>query len=95
MHSCCGRYHKDANRLVILWNGSPDRILPRIRFALAQYLDIKNGHQGFEQVAIAIGGNDNLTGEGEPERAGVTRVSSNLLPMLGVSAEQGTVVRAR
>ena len=36
----------------------------------AQYFDIRNGHHGFEQVAIAIGGNYNLTGWGEPERLG-------------------------
>ena len=44
---------------------------------------------GFEQVAIAIGGNDNLTGGGEPERIGTIRVSSNLLPMLGARAAFG------
>jgi predicted permease len=81
--------YKDANRLVILWNRSPGLHIAQDWFSPAQYLDIKNGHQGFEQVAIAIGGNYNLTGDGEPERAGVTRVSSNLLFMLGVSAERG------
>ena len=81
--------YKDANRLVILWNRSPGLNITEDWFSPAQYLDIKNGHQGFEQVAIAIGGNYNLTGEREPERVGVTRVSSNLLPMLGVSAERG------
>src|SRR4249919_3622747 len=81
--------YRDANRLVILWNRSPGLNITEDWFSPAQYLDIKNGHQGFEQIAIAIGGNFNLTGEGEPERAGVTRVSSNLLPMLGVSAARG------
>ena len=81
--------YKDANRLVILWNRSPGLNITEDWFSPAQYLDIKNGHHGFEQVAIAIGGNYNLTGEGAPERVGVTRVSSNLLPMLGVSAERG------
>jgi predicted permease len=81
--------YRDANRLVILWNRSPGLNITEDWFSPAQYLDIKNGHHGFEQVAIAIGGNYNLTGEREPERVGVTRVSSNLLPMLGVSAERG------
>ena len=35
-------------------------------------------------MAIAIGANSNLTADGEPERVGTIRVSSNLLPMLGV-----------
>ncbi|HEX8812088.1 MAG TPA: ABC transporter permease, partial [Terracidiphilus sp.] len=55
---------------------------------------MKNGHHGFEQVAIAIGGNYNLTGHGEPERVGTIRVSSNLLPMLGQSAAFGRTFAA-
>jgi predicted permease len=81
--------YKDANRLVILWNRSPGLDILQDWFSTAQYLDIKNGHHGFEEVAIASGGNDNLTGEGEPERVGTIRVSSNLLPMLGVHAASG------
>ena len=49
----------------------------------------QDGHQGFEELAIAIGANANLTGDGEPERIGDIRVSSNLLPMLGARAEAG------
>jgi predicted permease len=81
--------YADAERLVILWNRSPGLNIAEDWFSTAQYLDIKNGHRGFEQVAIAIGGNYNLTGEGDPERVGVIRVSANLLPMLGVSAARG------
>jgi predicted permease len=83
--------YEDANRLVILWNRSPGLNITEDWFSTAQYFDIKNGHHGFEQVAIAIGGNYNLTGEGDPERVGVIRVSANLLPMLGVRPERGRV----
>jgi predicted permease len=83
--------YEDANRLVILWNRSPGLNITEDWFSTAQYLDIKNGHNGFEQVAIAIGGNYNLTGEGDPERMGVIRVSANLLPMLGARPERGRV----
>jgi predicted permease len=81
--------YKDATRLVILWNRSPGLDILQDWFSTAQYLDIKNGHHGFEDVAIASGGNDNLTAEGEPERVGTIRVSSNLLPMLGAQAASG------
>jgi predicted permease len=81
--------YKDAGRLVILWNRSPGLNITQDWFSTAQYFDIKNGQESFEQVAIAIGGNYNLTGSGEPERVGTVRVSSNLLPMLGARAEQG------
>jgi len=81
--------YKDAARLVILWNRSPGLDILQDWFSTAQYLDIKNGHPGFEEVAIASGGNDNLTGEGEPERVGTIRVSSNLLFMLGALPASG------
>src|SRR6202142_4461549 len=71
--------YKDASRLVILWNRSPGLEILQDWFSTAQYLDIKNSQHGFEEVAIASGGIDNLTGEGEPERVGTIRVSSNLL----------------
>lgn len=73
-----------AERLVILWNRSPGLNITEDWFSTAQYFDIREGHRGFEEVAVAIGANQNLTGPFDPERVGVLRVSSNLLPMLGV-----------
>ncbi|HLK09073.1 MAG TPA: ABC transporter permease [Candidatus Angelobacter sp.] len=81
--------YKDADRLVILWNSSPGMGVPRDWFSTAQYLDIKNNQHVFEQVAVAVGGSYNITGDGEPERVGVIRVSSDLLPMFGVRPIQG------
>src|SRR3989454_7023268 len=81
--------YQDADRLTILWNRSPGLGINEDWFSTAQYFDIKTASQSFEQVAIAIGGNDNLTGDGEPERIGTIRVSSNLLPMLGAHAALG------
>jgi len=75
--------YQDAERLAILWSRSPGLGIAEDWFSTAQYFDIKMGHRGFEEIAIAIGGNYNLTGDGEPERIGTVRVSSNLLPMLG------------
>jgi predicted permease len=76
--------YADADRLVILWNRSPGLGITEDWFSTAQYFDIRDGTSSFEQVAIAIGANYNLTGDGgEPERVGTIRVSSNLLPMLG------------
>jgi predicted permease len=83
--------YADAERLVILWNRSPGLNITEDWFSTAQYFDIKNGHHGFEQVAIAIGGNYNLTGSGEPERIGTIRVSSSLLSLLGQRTVLGRV----
>src|SRR3954470_16739745 len=66
--------YRDADRLVILWNRSPGLNITQDWFSTAQYFDVRNGHHGFEDVAIAIGGNANLTGTGEPERIGTIRV---------------------
>ncbi len=75
--------YKNADRQVILWNTSPGLGITEDWFSTAQYFDIKTGITSFSDVAIAIGANSNLTGDGEPERVGTIRVSSNLLPMLG------------
>ena len=83
--------YADADRLAILWNRSPGLNITEDWFSTAQYFDITNGHGGFSDVAIAIGGNDNLTGDGEPERIGTIRTSSNLLPMLGVRPALGAL----
>jgi predicted permease len=83
--------YADADRLVILWNRSPGLNITEDWFSTAQYFDIKNGHHGFEQVGIAIGGNYNLTGSGDPERVGTIRVSSSLLSLLGQKAALGRV----
>lgn len=84
-------YHS-PERLVILWNRSPGLGITQDWFSTAQYLDIKTSHHGFEQVAIAIGGNYNLTGQGNPERVGAIRVSSNLFPMLGAHPALGRLL---
>jgi len=81
--------YKDADRLAILWNRSPGLGITEDWFSTAQYFDIKTAHHGFEDVAIAIGGNENLTGDGKPERVGTIHVSSNLLPMLGTEPAIG------
>jgi predicted permease len=86
--------YKDAERLVILWNRSPGLEIAFDWFSTAQFFDIKNGPAGFEDVALAIGANQSLTGDGEPERIGVIRVSSNLLPLFGARARAGRLFTA-
>jgi predicted permease len=83
----------NADRLVILWNRSPGLDIAEDWFSTAQYFDVKST-QCFEQVALAIGGNESLTGDGDPERVGTIHVSSNLLPMLGVRATAGRLFTA-
>ena len=84
--------YDNPERLVILWNRSLGLGITQDWFSTAQYFDIKNGHHGFEQIAIAIGGNYNLTGSGDPERVGAVRISSSLLPMLGARPALGRLL---
>jgi hypothetical protein len=86
--------YRDADRLVILWNRSPGLGITEDWFSTAQYFDIKNTGSSFEDVAIAIGANYNVTGDGEPERIGTIRVSSNLLPLLGARPMLGRLFEA-
>ena len=86
--------YQDAERLVILWNRAPGIGVAEDWFSTGQYFDITQHHTGFEEVAIAIGAVWNLTGDGEPERVGALRVSSNLLPMLGVQPALGDLFTA-
>jgi predicted permease len=84
--------YADPERLVILWNRSPGIGITEDWFSTAQYFDIRASHSGFEQLAIAIGANYNLTGGGLPERVGTIRASTNLLPMLGARAAHGRLL---
>ena len=81
--------YANPDRLVILWNRSPGLNIAEDWFSTAQFFDIRTRHTGFEHLAIAVGANANLTGDGEPERVGTIRVSSNLLPMLGAEPVLG------
>ena len=84
--------YADAERLAILWNRSPGLGITEDWFSTAQYFDVKTSIDAFEQVALAIGANYNLTGDDrEPQRVGTLRVSSNLLPMLGAEPVAGRV----
>jgi predicted permease len=86
--------YADADRLAILWNRSPGLGITEDWFSTAQYFDIRNGSRSFDGVAAAIGANFNLTGGGEPERVGTIRMTSNLLPMLGVRPLHGRLFTA-
>ena len=86
--------YPDPARLVILWNRSPGLGITQDWFSTAQYFDVKNSGSGLEDVAIAYGANENLTGDGEPERIATLRVSSSLFSILGLRPALGRVFTA-
>ena len=75
--------------------GEPDRI---VRVALGseggtisepEFVDLRDGMQTFSRVAAFAPGEANLTGDGEPERIEVTRVSEEFFSVLGVTPQAG------
>ncbi|MEO6236150.1 MAG: ABC transporter permease, partial [Vicinamibacterales bacterium] len=83
--------YPESGRLVILWNRSPGLGITQDWFSTAQYFDVRNSGSGLEDVAIAYGANENLTGDGEPERIATLRVSSSLFSILGIRPALGRV----
>ena len=86
--------YPQSDRLVILWNRSPGLGITQDWFSTGQYFDIKNSDSGLEHVGIVYGANENLTGDGEPERIATVRVSSNVFTMLGVQPAAGRLFTA-
>src|SRR5688572_32950713 len=72
--------YQDPERLAILWNRSPGLGIEEDWFSTAQYFDIRAAASSFEQVAIAIGSNLNLSGDGDTERNGTSRVLRQRVP---------------
>jgi predicted permease len=83
--------YENSDRLVILWNRSPGLNVVQDWFSPGQYLDIRAENQVFDEVAVAIDGSFNLTGQGSPERVEGARVSSSLFPLLGAQPLLGRV----
>jgi predicted permease len=81
---------KDSVRLVLLWQRSPGLNVAQDWLSPAQYFDIKNGTDVFDQTAIAFVNTLNLTdltsdSDPRPERIGGARVSSSLFTLLGAT----------
>jgi len=81
-------------QLVLLWNRSPGLGITADWFSTGQYFDIRDAATSLEQVGIAFGANDAITGDGEAERVSTIRVSSNILPMFGARPLLGRLFTA-
>jgi predicted permease len=75
--------YPNPGRLTILWLRSPGINIPQDWPSPGQYIDIKTQNHVFDETAIAIGDDFNLTGLADPERIEGMRTSSSLLQMLG------------
>jgi putative ABC transport system permease protein len=79
--------YDDAERLVD-FTGT-HATFGRMSIAYSNFLDWQKENQTFEEMACYRGGSYNLTGVDIPERISYMQVSSNFLPMLGVSPIAG------
>jgi putative ABC transport system permease protein len=75
---------QDPGWLVLVIDHNLSAGFPQFPSSLANVLDWKEQNSSFEDLAVFATSSFNLDGKGEPERLSGLRVSSNLLPLLGV-----------
>jgi len=76
------------DRLVVVWHGYPPN-MPRASVSAPGYYDLRDARHIFGDVAAMRLNSQNLTGDGEPERVVVARVSQSFQPMLGLRLAAG------
>jgi predicted permease len=79
---------RDLDRLVLVReSGAAESEAQRV--APADFIDLRNGNDAFEELAAYRYRGLNLTGTGEPERVDACMVSPNFFDMIGVRPAQG------
>src|SRR5262249_37264135 len=78
----------DPDRLVVVWHSYPPR-LPRAAVSVPGYEDLRTARDLFADVAAFFTTNQNLTGDGEPERVVVVRATWTFQPVLGLPIARG------
>jgi len=79
----------EPDRLISLWHTAPGMNIPRLNMSPSTYFTYKDHSRTFQSVGIWQGGAVTVTGGSEPERVRVLRVSSDILPTLGVAPAVG------
>ncbi len=86
--------YSDPDRLAALWEDFSAFHVPKSRVSPATYLDWRKRSRMFEGIAAWGGVEVNLAEGGPPENVIGSRVSANLLPMLGVAPMLGRTFAA-
>src|SRR5688572_26848434 len=81
-------YH-EPQRLVTIWEESPERGLYQMPVSFANLRDWIEQNHTFDQISAYTFTNNNLIGAGEPVRLGSVRVSSNLFSLIGAAPQLG------
>jgi putative ABC transport system permease protein len=77
-------YH-EPDRLVTIWEESPQRGLYQLPVSFANFRDWVDQNHVFEQISAYTFTNLNLTGAGEPTRLLAVRSSANLFSLIGAA----------
>ncbi len=77
-------YH-EPNRLVTIWEESPQRGMYEMPVSFANLRDWVDQNHTFEQISAYTFTDLNLTGAGEPARLGAVRSSANLFSLVGAA----------
>src|SRR5882672_11337468 len=77
-------YH-DPDRLVTIWEESPQRGMYQMPVSFANLRDWVDQTQTFSQISAYTFTNLNLTGAGEPARLSTVRASANLFSLVGAT----------
>jgi len=87
--------YREPQRLVALWSDNPlqqsQTGLTEWPFTAADFRDLRDQNQSFEQMAAFTAHRLNITGGAEPELLGGVSATANLFALLGVEARHGRV----
>jgi putative ABC transport system permease protein len=83
---------KEPERLMLIRDNFVKQGLENVWLSPAEYVDIKQQNQVFEEVAAFAIANYNLAEGGEPERIEGLRISASLFPLLGVAPLRGRII---
>jgi putative ABC transport system permease protein len=84
--------YAEPSRLMMLWETMPGSDQRSV--APGNFVDWHGRNRTFEDMAAMFFGNFNLTSDGEPDRIDGTTITSNLMSVLGVSAQLGRTFQA-
>lgn len=82
---------EEPERLVQVWESRVEKGWNRATFLEANFWDVRAHNKTFEDMGAYTGASWNMTGDGEPERLDVGRVSANFFKTLGVQPVLGRI----
>lgn len=85
--------YRDADRLLLVYEGIPQASLPKMAGSPPDILDLRRETRTLDPVEVFRCETRELSGAGEPQRIDVTRTTAGVFPMLGVAPAFGRSFR--